>query len=412
MPTHIINDKGSVTSPKGFSASGIKAGLKASGAPDMALIFSNRPCHVAAAFTANLFAAAPVIYDRDIIAAGNDVQAVVINSGTANACTGERGIRDARSTALITAQRLGINPEQVLVASTGHIGDFLPMDIITRGINLAAEFLSRNGGKDAAHAIMTTDTRPKAFSVEIEVAGTIVTLGGMTKGAGMIAPKLIPARPPQATMLSFITTDACIAPDALREALADAVDNSFNRITVDGDTSTNDTFIVLANANAGNPEIKPGTPELQLFTDALTALAGKLAREMVRDGEGVSRFVEINVTGAKSITDARVCAEAIANSSLCKTAWFGADPNWGRILCAAGYSGIAFDPARVNLDIQSIPVVRNGMDAGTPPDTLAECVKAPELKIDLNLNAGPGAFTVWSCDLTYDYVKINADYRT
>ena len=408
----IINELGSVTSPKGFKAAGIKAGLKRSGAPDMAMIYSERPCVVAAAFTSNLFAAAPVVYDREIIAGQGRIHAVVVNSGNANACTGEAGLADARKTAAKAAELLGCKPSEVMVSSTGRIGVPMPMDIILTGTELAAKALSENGGKDAALAIMTTDTRPKAFSLEIEVGGKVVTLGGMTKGAGMIAPKLRPAMPPQATMLAYVTTDADITAEALRAALAGALDRSFNRITVDGDTSTNDTFMVLANGAAQNPTIEAGTPEAQLFAESLAVLAGRLAKEMVRDGEGVSRFVEVNVTGAASDADARVCAEAIANSALCKTAWFGADPNWGRILCAAGYSGIQFDPYKVNLDMQGTPVVRNGMDAGTPEEELVKLVSTKEVRLDLDLGAGTGAFTVWTCDFTYDYVKINADYHT
>jgi len=219
-------------------------------------------------------------------------------------------------------------------------------------------------------------------------------------------------QPPQATMLAYITTDAAIAPAALHAALAGSLDQSFNRITVDGDTSTNDTVIALANGAAGNPVIEVDTPEFEAFSRAFVHVLSTLAREMVLDGEGVSRFVEINVTGAPTDEDARRCAEAIANSALCKTAWFGADPNWGRILCAAGYSGIAFDPMRVSLSMQGAPVVKNGLDAGTPESQLAELVAAKELRIDLDLGSGSGKFTVWTCDLTYEYVKINADYHT
>ena len=408
----ILNESGSVTSPKGFKAAGIKAGLKRSGAPDMAMIYSERPCVVAAAFTSNLFAAAPVVYDREIIAGQGRIHAVVVNSGNANACTGERGLADARKTAEKAAGLLGCLSSEVMVSSTGRIGVPMPMEIILKGTELAAKALSEEGGKEAALAIMTTDTRPKAFSLEIEVGGKVVTLGGMTKGAGMIAPKLRPAMPPQATMLAYVTTDADISAEALRAALMGALDRSFNRITVDGDTSTNDTFMVLANGAAQNPCIQANTPEAQLFAEALAVLAGRLAKEMVRDGEGVSRFVEVNVTGAASDADARRCAESIANSALCKTAWFGADPNWGRILCAAGYSGIAFDPYKVNLDMQGAPVVRNGMDAGTPEEELVKLVSGKEVRLDLDLGCGNGAFTVWTCDFTYDYVKINADYHT
>lgn len=409
---HILIESGSVTSPKGFKAAGIVAGLKKSGAPDMAMICSDVPCTVAAAFTSNLFAAAPVVYDRLLIAQRKKIKAVVINSGNANACTGNAGLADAKATASKAAELLNCEAEEVMVSSTGRIGVPMPMDIILKGTEMAASALSYEGGKDAAMAIITTDTRPKAFSVEIEINGKVVTLGGMTKGAGMIAPKLRPETPPQATMLAYITTDAAIEQTALQTALNNSLNKSFNRITVDGDTSTNDTFVVLANGLAGNAIIRQNSRELALFADALAALAGRLAKEMVKDGEGVSRFVEVNVTGASSEKDARICAESIAKSPLCKTAWFGADPNWGRILCAAGYSGIFFDPSKVNLRLQGAPVVKNGMDAGTPEEELVKLVSTKEVVVDLDLGAGDGAFTVWTCDLTYDYVKINADYHT
>lgn len=404
-------EQGSVTSPAGFQASGIIAGLKRSGAKDLAMLYSPRPCVAVGAFTSNLFAAAPVIYDRKLIAADNPIHAIVINSGNANACTGQQGLQDAEKTAAHAAGLLCLHPSQVLVSSTGRIGVPMPMGIILAGVDKAVKALAAAGGRDAADAIMTTDTRPKSHAVAVDVGGTTVRIGGMTKGAGMIAPKLR-MQPPQATMLSYITTDAAIERQALHDCLARALDLSYNRITVDGDTSTNDTVIALANGAAGNDLIKVGTPEAELFFQAFVEVVARLAREMVLDGEGVTRFVEINVCGAKNAAEARRCAEAIANSALCKTAWFGADPNWGRILCAAGYSGCEFDPTTVNLDFMSTPVVRRGMDAGTPEAELAEIVKAKELTINLDLGAGPGAFTVWSCDMTYDYVKINADYHT
>ncbi len=406
-------ESGDIASPLGFLAAGVTAGFKRSGAPDMALLKSEAPCRVAGAFTSNLFAAAPVVYDRDLLARGGAVRAVAINSGIANACTGERGMRDARRSAEVVGAILGVAPDEVLVSSTGRIGDYLPMELIEKGAKLGAARLSRQGGLDAARAIMTTDTKVKTFAVRLDIGGKAVTLGGMTKGAGMICPRLRPATPQQATMLAYVTTDACIADDALRAALAASIDLSFNRITVDGDTSTNDTFLVLANGLARNPEIQADTPEFQSFAEALATLAGRLAKEMVKDGEGVSRFVEVNVTGAKTDADARRCAEAIAKSELCKTAWFGADPNWGRILCAAGYSGISFDPDRVSLDLQHTPTVRNGQDAGVKTEAeLEELCRAPEVIIDLDLGAGDGHFTEWTCDLTYEYVKINADYHT
>ncbi|MDD4099299.1 MAG: bifunctional glutamate N-acetyltransferase/amino-acid acetyltransferase ArgJ [Lentisphaeria bacterium] len=404
-------EQGSITSATDFLAAGVTAGLKRSGAPDMALIYSRRPCVVAGAFTSNLFAAAPVVYGREVLAGGAPVRAVLVNSGNANACTGERGLRDVRATVAEVAALLQIPAGEVLVSSTGRIGVPMPMDVIKAGAAKAVAALSEQGGLAAAEAIMTTDTRPKRLAVEVVIGGRRVVIGGMTKGAGMIAPKLRMS-PPQATMLAYVTTDAAISRQALQAALGASLDQSFNRITVDGDTSTNDTVIALANGAAGNDPIDVGTAEFAVFSRAFTQVLGTLAREMVLDGEGVTRFVEINVAGAGSDDDARRCAEAIANSALCKTAWFGADPNWGRILCAAGYSGIVFDPARVSLSMQGAPVVRNGLDAGTPEEHLATLVAAKELRIDLDLGSGNGKFTVWTCDLTYEYVKINADYHT
>ena len=403
---------GSVTTPQGWQASGVVAGLKRSGAPDLALLLSDRPAAVAAAFTANAFAAAPVQLDREVVAAGRPVRAVVINSGNANACTGERGLADAREMAQYAAGLLKVTPDEVLVSSTGRIGVPMPMAKIRHGIELAAAALSPAGGLRAAEAIMTTDTTRKSLAVALTVDGQAVRIGGMTKGAGMIAPKLRPAGPPQATMLAYLTTDAAVVPAFLQQCLNRALDASFNRITVDGDTSTNDTFLALANGAAGNRPLDAAHPDAAAFQAAFSHVAGRLAREMVLDGEGVTRFVELVVTGARDDDQARRCAEAIANSLLVKTAWFGADPNWGRILCAAGYSGVEIDTAKVSLDYGTVPVVRGGMDAGTPEAEQVQAIKRREFTVALGLGVGAGAFTVWTCDLSYEYVKINADYHT
>ncbi|MFA5206237.1 MAG: bifunctional glutamate N-acetyltransferase/amino-acid acetyltransferase ArgJ [Lentisphaeria bacterium] len=403
---------GSVTTPAGWSACGIVAGLKRSGAPDLAMLASDRPATVAAAFTANAFAAAPVQLDREVVAAGRPVRAVVINSGNANACTGERGLADAREMARHAAALLKVPPAEVLVSSTGRIGVPMPMAKITRGIGLAVAALARNGGLQAAEAIMTTDTRRKSLAVAVTVDGRPVHIGGMTKGAGMIAPKLRPTRPPQATMLAYLTTDAAVAPEFLQQLLNASLDASFNRITVDGDTSTNDTFLALANGAAGNRPLTAGHPDAAAFQAAFNHVAGRLAREMVLDGEGVTRFVELVVRGARDDAQARCCAEAIAGSLLVKTAWFGADPNWGRILCAAGYSGVELNPDRVTLDYNDTPIVRGGMDAGTPEPKQVEAIKRREFTVTLDLGVASGRFTIWTCDLSYEYVKINADYHT
>ncbi len=408
-----VLDGGGVATPAGFQAAGIVAGLKRSGAPDMALLVSTVPATVAGAFTTNAFAAAPVQYDQRIVAGGGAVRAVIVNSGNANACTGEQGLKDAAATAACVADLLGVTADEVLVSSTGRIGVPMPMGIILDGAQKAVAALAAGDEASAiaARAIMTTDTRPKSLAVELTVGGKTVRIGGMTKGAGMINPAM-KSQPPQATMLAYITTDAAVSRAALDRCVEQALDRSFNRITVDGDTSTNDTLLAFANGQAGNALLTPDSPDFPAFFDAFVHVLGWLAREMVLDGEGVTRFVELNVTGAKSDEDARICAEAIANSPLCKTAWFGADPNWGRVLCAAGYSGAALDSARVSLDYQGVPIVRNGMDAGTPEKEQVAAIARREFRIDLDLGVGDGTFTVWTCDLTYDYVKINADYHT
>ncbi len=405
---------GGVTSAKGFKAAGVTAGFKRNGQPDLAMIFSDTPAVPAGAFTSNLFAAAPVEWDRHLLRCGEDMRAVVINSGNANACTGAQGAMDAQETATYTAEKLGISRKSVMVSSTGRIGVQMPMDILKHGVDLAIDALSYDGGADAANAIMTTDTVPKSVAVSLEIGGKTVTIGAMTKGAGMIAPQMViyPSRTKQATMLSYFMTDAVIGREALQNALDTALGKSFNRIIVDGDTSTNDTMLAFANGCAENTEIVQDSQEWHDFTAALTFCAGRLAKEMVLDGEGVSKFVELVVTGAPDDDCARKVAEAIARSPLCKTAWFGADPNWGRILCAAGYSGVPFKPTQVSLDYDDLPIVRNGMGTDTSEDAAAAVLKQREFRLTLDLGAGQGRFVIWTCDLTHEYVTINADYHT
>lgn len=407
-------EDGSVTSPRGFRATGVTAGLKPSGQPDMAMLASDGPAAVAAAFTGNRFAAAPVLWDSRVVASGRAVRAVVVNSGIANACTGAQGAADTQAMAAYTAEKLGVSQDEVLVSSTGCIGVPLPMDTIRHGIDLAAAALASDGGHVAARAIMTTDTVPKEIAVELELGGKRVRIGAMTKGAGMIAPQMVPckARPKQATMLSYFTTDAAIGQVELQAALDYALDASFNRIIVDGDTSTNDTMVLMANGFAGNAPLAAGSPEWREFAEAVKFCAQYLAREMVKDGEGVTKFVELVVTGAPDDAAARQVAEAIARSPLCKTAWYGADPNWGRILCAAGYSKVPFKPGQVDLDFDDVPVVRSGLAAGSAEADQAAVLKKDEFRIRLHLGNGNGSFVLWTCDLTHDYVKINADYRT
>ena len=402
-------ENGSVTSPAGFQASGVSCGLKKSGKPDFAMLFSELPCNFAGTFTSNLFPAAPVQLCRERCASRETVRAVVVNSGVANACTGLTGYQSAVQMAEKTAARLGIEPEDVLVSSTGRIGVQLPMEKIAAGISMAADQLSADGGHAASEAIITTDTRPKTTAVSFEYEGKRVTVGGMTKGAGMIAPRMLLAKP-HATMLCYITTDAAIDNGTLGSWLEDAVDKSFNRITVDNDMSTNDTCLIFANGASG-VKISAGNGE-DLFRKALVMVVQYLAKNMVMDGEGTTKMVSVEVTGAASEADARRCAKAIADSMLCKTAWFGCDPNWGRVLAAAGYSGATFQPENVSLDYDEMPVVRGGMDAGTPESELVEVLRRDGFTLKLDLGAGNASHNIWTSDISYEYVKINADYHT
>ena len=412
MSIFSVIENGHCTTPAGFVAAGVVAGLKRSGAPDMALLMSRTAAVAEGAFSQNAFAAAPVLLDKETLHRGKPVRAVLVNSGCANACTGTLGLENARKMAADAAEVLGVTPQEILVSSTGRIGVHLPMEKIFAGTRLAKAALATTGGADAARAIMTTDTRPKHIAVSLTVGGREVRIGGMSKGAGMIAPHLKPLKALHATMLAYVTTDAAVAPGFLQSCLDASLDASFNRITVDGDTSTNDTFLALANGAAGNALLDAAHPDAAAFRDAFIFVVGHLAKEMVLDGEGVTRFVELVVSGAKDDAEARKCAEAIANSLLVKTAWFGADPNWGRILCAAGYSGVEINTAKTSLDYGNVAIVRNGMDAGTPEPQQVEAIKKREFQIRLDLGAGHGTFTIWTCDLSYEYVKINADYHT
>lgn len=403
---------GGIASPLGFRASGVACGLKKSGNPDLALFCSNTPCCFAGLFTSNLFPAAPVQICRERCKTRTSVRAVVLNSGIANACTGENGLADARETARLAAEALGTEEMDVLVCSTGRIGVPLPMEKISSGIRAAAAALSREGSTDAVRAIMTTDTRPKQAAVSFVLGGKKVTIGAMTKGSGMISPRMAPAVP-HATMLCCITTDAAMENAVLSEWLTEAVELSFNRIAVDNDMSTNDTCLILANGASGAEIAADDAKGAAVFRAALKALTQHLAKSMVMDGEGVSKLVTLKITSAQNPADAEKCARAIAHSMLCKTAWFGCDPNWGRILAAAGYSGAVFAPEKVSMDYDELPVVRGGADAGTQEEQLANVLKREGgFTIRLDLGAGDAACTMWTGDLSYEYVKINADYRT
>jgi glutamate N-acetyltransferase/amino-acid N-acetyltransferase len=372
------------------------------------MIYSEKPADFAGVFTSCTFAAAPVRLCRKRVLESEKLQAVIINSGNANACTGEPGMLAAQKSCEIVANALNIAPETVAVASTGRIGVQMNMELIEKGVALAVPALSADGGNTAAEAIMTTDTVPKAAAVKFQANGKTVTIGAMTKGAGMIDPHLTT---PHATMICIVTTDAAITKAQLQKILAVNADASFNRITVDGDMSTNDTVLILANGKSG-AVIAPDSPEEKLFAEALLALMQNLAKRMVLDGEGATKFVEVKVINARSDKDAKLAAEAVGNSLLCKTAWFGNDPNWGRIAAALGYSGAVFDPDKCDISIDGVPVMTCGGDAGTPESVAAEVVKKDEFTIRCDFKDGDSSYWVWSSDVSYEYVKINADYHT
>lgn len=399
-----------VTAAKGFLAAGVAAGVKKRHADkkDIAVIYSQFPAAAAGVFTTNRFCAAPVIVSREV-AAGGRARAVVANSGNANACTGEQGEADARGMAGLTADLLGIPAAEVFVASTGVIGYALPMEAIEAGIKQTVKALSRGGGKDAAFAIMTTDTFPKEASESFELRGKTVTIGGIAKGSGMIHPNM-------ATMLGFITTDIAIEPQALDQALRLAAAASFNMITVDQDTSTNDSLIVLANGAAENTLLRAVDADFPHFCAALERVCVKLGKMIAKDGEGATKLCEVEVSHARSLKDARLAAKAVAASSLVKAALFGNDPNWGRIVCALGYSGAAFDPGKVDVTLISAFGAEAMMRQGNPlpfdEEKARNILKEKEVKICLDLKEGAFAATAWGCDLSYDYVKINADYRS
>jgi len=396
---------GGVTAPKGFRAAGVEAGIKYASRKDFALLVSDQPAAAAAVFTTNQVAAAPVQLDRAHIRGGK-AQAVAINSGCANACTGKTGMQHAHTMAQATAEALGIDKKLVLICSTGVIGANLPIDRIVAGVQLAARSLRRTGGSDAAHAIMTTDTVDKQVALKLTIDGKRVTIGGMCKGSGMIEPNM-------ATMLGFLTTDAAVDVRALRQALQSLADASFNRVVVDGDRSTNDTLILLANGAAGNRVLSPAHPQWGDFFDALRTVAIELAKKMVFDGEGATKLVTVQVKGARSARDAQLAARAIAKSALVKTSWFGVDPNWGRVICAAGYSGAMVNDQKAQIWYGDVCAYDRGRvaDAATLRK-LKAVMKARAFDVTVNLNLGKGEDTIFTCDFSLDYVRINADYTT
>lgn len=389
----------------GFLAAGISAGLKKNHEKDLALIYSEVPATAAGVFTTNRVKAAPVLLSMERVKSGT-ARALLANSGSANACTGRQGLRDGRRLSGLIASSLKIDPSRVLLASTGVIGKPLPMPVIEKSLPRLVTSLSCASLGDAARAIMTTDTFPKAVITRDRVNGREIVMAGMAKGAGMINPKM-------ATLLSFVFTDALISPGTLRQSLRDGVKSSFNRITVDGDTSTNDTLLVLANGLARNREILSHTAGHKKFSDLLQELLFSLARMIARDGEGATKLVEIAVAGALTTSEAEQVARAVAYSPLVKTAFFGEDANWGRIICAAGSSGVAIDPDKVEIFFDDVPIVRRGCGTGLRNETRATSVmKKREYKLRLNLRRGTKTASIFTTDLSYDYVKINASYRS
>lgn len=400
---------GGVTSPLGFLAAATACGLKKDKAPDLALLYSAEDCAAAGVFTKNRVVAAPVILDRETLSHNNSrIRGVVANAGNANACTGAPGLWAARGMQQSAAFALKCDPEQVLVLSTGVIGVQLPMTRINAGIDAAAKRLSPGRGRAAAEAIMTTDNNVKQVAVRLSMGEKVVTVGGMAKGSGMIHPDM-------ATMLSVITTDAALAPHVLQESLVTAVDRSFNRISVDGDTSTNDTVLLLANGASGVQVADDAS--LAQFAEALVHVCTRLAHMIVRDGEGASKFVSIHITGAESEADAHKVASTIATSPLVKTALAGSDANWGRILAAAGRADVPFEQSAVHLWIgnpgnAALQLVSHGTPTDYEEARAAQIFAEPDIEIELHLGRGSAKSTFWTCDLTHEYVTINADYRT
>ena len=393
-----------VTFPKGFKAAGVKAGIKKSGNLDLAMIYTEKEASIAGVFTQNAVAAAPVVVSRAHVATGS-AHAVVANAGCANACTGETGLANANKMAELAAKELGCDASDVLVGSTGIIGVNLPMDKVEAGIKAAAAELSDKGSQNAGNAIITTDTYSKACSCEVMLGGKAVRFGAIAKGSGMIQPNM-------ATMLCYITTDAKIASPLLQKALSSIVEVSFNMISVDGDMSTNDTVLVLANGQSEAAEILEDTKEYEIFYHTLEKICQELSKRIAADGEGATKFLTINVTGTKSFADAKTIAMSVAKSPLVKTAFFGQDPNWGRVICAVGYAGVPMVPEKTVIKFGDVTVYANGLGAEYDEEKLAKVMAEHDIVIDIELGLGDASATVWSCDLSYEYVKINGEYHT
>ena len=402
---------GGVTAAKGFLAAGVEAGIKYQNRKDMAMVYSKTPCRAAGVFTTNVVKAAPVLWDKEVVESEWEAQAIVVNSGIANACTGKLGYEYCRETAGAAADALEISPQSVLICSTGVIGMQLPMEKMTEGVRMLAKAIKpgEEAGTDAAKAIMTTDTRNKQVAVKVTIGGKEVTIGGMCKGSGMIHPNMC-------TMLAFVTTDVNISKKLLQEALSADVQDTFNMVSVDGDTSTNDTLLVLANGQAGNHEITEKGADYDTFVEALHYVNETLAKKIAGDGEGATALFEVKVIHADNKEDAKTLAKSVITSSLTKAALFGHDANWGRILCALGYSGAKFDPEAIELYLESsagkILIFKDGMAADYSEEEATRILSCSEVTALVDMKRGEAKATAWGCDLTYDYVKINADYRS
>ena len=403
--------EGGVTAAKGFQAAAAAAGIKYQGRTDMAMIYSQTPCVAAGTFTTNVVKAAPVKWDQEIVYCHPHAQAVVCNSGIANACTGEEGYGYCKETAQAVSQVLGIPEDSVLVASTGVIGMQIPIDRITAGVKALAPGLDGSiaAGTEAAKAIMTTDTVKKEVAVQVQIGGQTVTVGGMCKGSGMIHPNMC-------TMLSFITTDACISKEMLQKALSEDIKDTYNMVSVDGDTSTNDTVLLLANNQAGNPKITEEGEDFKAFCQALNYVNTTLAKKIAGDGEGATALFEVKIIGAESKQQAVTLAKSVITSSLTKAAIYGHDANWGRILCAMGYSGAQFDPEKVDLYFESsagkLKIIENGVSTGYSEEEATKILSQSEVTAIADVKMGFASATAWGCDLTHEYVNINADYRS
>ena len=408
---HMNIIEGGVTAAQGFEAAGVEAAIKYQNRKDMAMVFSRTPCRAAGVFTSNVVKAAPVLWDKEVVTHSASVQAIVANSGIANAATGRQGYECCKATADKVSQLLGISPDAVLVASTGVIGNQIPLDRLLAGVEKLADAKADTieAGTMAAEAIMTTDTISKQAAVQIELGGRTVTIGGMCKGSGMIHPNMC-------TMLGFITTDAAISKELLQGALSEDVVDTFNMISVDGDTSTNDTLVILANGMAGNPEITTKNDDYYKFKEALNYIDTTLAKMMAGDGEGATALFETKVIHAATKQDARILSRSVIASSLCKAAIYGHDANFGRFLCALGYSGVQFDPENVELSFEneekSILIYKDGTAVPYSEEEATQVLASPEVRVLVDMHMGDAQATAWGCDLSYDYVKINADYRS